>query len=133
MYSGTIVVKDRVPLPARLHRIDSTQLTIPSIRLRILIIQPPKPDPVVFSAKGENITQGLPGMKTKAAGRAPVGYTCPSVCITAIDADLPLISWLGRKRICIIQEFIVLSKPSGRNKGGVPDIITAAHRLGIGI
>jgi hypothetical protein len=98
-----------------------------------LVIQPPEPDPVIFSANGENITQCLPGVKAETARRAPVIYRGPSICVTAIYTDLPFIPWLGGEGICIIQEFIVLSKPSGRDKGRVPDIITTAYTLGISI
>src|SRR5580698_8114174 len=133
MDGGPIVVEDRVVLSACLRRIDRCQLEILPVSLRILVIQPPQPDPVVFAANREYVTQRLPDMKPKTTRRAPVCNRSPSICITASYANFPFIPWLGGKRICIIQEFIVLGKPPGRYKGRVPDIITTAHTLGISI
>src|SRR6185312_2656039 len=133
MDSTPVIVKYRVVGTARLLRIDSGQLSVPAIGLRILIIQTAQPDPVVFRSDRRYIAKRFSDMKTKTAGRSPVGNIRESAGIPTLDADLPFVPRLGRKRIRIIQKFVVLRESPGRNKRRVPDIITAAHALGIRI
>src|SRR5258708_7255991 len=109
------------------------QLLVAPIRLAVLVIQASQPDPVIFCSQGDHITQSLPDVKPKTAGWTPVRDGSKPIGIPSFYSNLPFIPWLSRKRISIVQKFVVLREAFCRNERRVPNIIAASHHLGLRI